>query len=69
MGLKEKLENAKGTSWLTDGISRDELEVIHKLASITAEIQKCRNSCKLTNEQFREIYRYTVEDELFGESI
>lgn len=69
MGLKERLENAKTTNWLTDGFTDQELKTIRTLALISADIEECRNSCGLTDEAFREIYKCVIGDTIFGKGI
>ena len=51
MSLKEKIENAEETSWVTDGIGPSEIMLTVINARIAAQIRLARQDLGLTREQ------------------
>ena len=51
MSLKEKIENAEETSWITDGIDPNEIRSTVINARLAAQIRLARQDLGLTREQ------------------
>lgn len=52
MGLKEKLAEAKKATWITDGLSENEIKSTVELAKISAKIESKRSDLHMTQEEF-----------------
>jgi ribosome-binding protein aMBF1 (putative translation factor) len=63
MSLKEKIENAKKTSWVTDGIDPNEVRSTVINARLAAQIRLARQDLGLTREQLAKqlnVSQYTI---------
>lgn len=54
MGITEKLENAKNTSWISEGFSEADVKTMVELARISARIERCRIEMGMTQQEFAE---------------
>ena len=54
MGIKEKIDSAVTSDWLTRGISDTELNSLKQLSRISVEIELRRHEMKMTQKQFAE---------------
>jgi transcriptional regulator with XRE-family HTH domain len=52
MGIKEKIANAKKTSWLTEEMTDSEVKTIVELAKISAKIERSRIDLGMTQKEF-----------------
>ncbi len=52
MGLRDKMKNAKNTSWVSEGISQAEIKSIIEMARISAKIEECRIDMNMTQTEF-----------------
>lgn len=52
MGIKEKISNARTTTWLTEGISEEDVKATVELAKISAQIERQRLNLKMTQKEF-----------------
>ena len=52
MGMQDKIENATTTSWLTDGLSRAEINCTKHLGRIATAIEVKRHSLNMSQEDF-----------------
>lgn len=52
MGIKEKIANAKKTSWIADGLTETEVKSIIELSRISAQIEKSRLELGMTQKEF-----------------
>ena len=52
MGIMEKIANAKKTSWVIEGLSEAEIKTTVELAKISAKIERCRLSLRMTQKEF-----------------
>lgn len=59
MGVKEKIANAKKTSWLSDGFSDAELKTVIELAKISGKIERARLDLGMTQIEFAEFMGVT----------
>jgi len=54
MGITEKINGAKRTNWLSQGISGAEVKTTVELAKISAKIERCRLDLSMTQKEFAE---------------
>lgn len=54
MSAFEKIENAKKTSWVAEGMSGAEINSIVELAKISGKIERCRIDMGMTQKEFAE---------------
>lgn len=59
MSLKDKIANAKKTTWVTDGIEEQEIKTIVELARISAKIELARLDRGMTQKEFAEFMGVT----------
>jgi len=52
MGIKEKIRKAGETTWVTDGLSKDDVKTTVELAKISARIERCRLELGMTQAEF-----------------
>ena len=52
MGITEKINGAKKTNWLSQGISEAEVKTTIELAKISAKIERCRLDLGMTQKEF-----------------
>lgn len=54
MGITEKINGAKKTNWVSEGISAAEVKTTVELAKISAKIERCRLDLGMTQKEFAE---------------
>lgn len=54
MSIREKVANAKTTSWLAEGLDEEQIKEIKELALIAAKIERKRISSGMTQKEFAE---------------
>jgi transcriptional regulator with XRE-family HTH domain len=54
MGIKEKIKKAEETTWVTNGLSEDEVKTTVELANISAKIERRRIELGMTQKEFAE---------------
>jgi len=54
MGIKEKIKKAEETTWVTEGLSEDDVKTTVELAKISAKIERCRLELGMTQAEFAE---------------
>ena len=59
MGIKEKIQNAEKTNWITEGISVGEVKSLVELAKISAQIERRRLDLGMTQKEFAEFMGVT----------
>lgn len=52
MGIKEKIESAKSTGWISEGMDEAEIKTTVELAKISAKIEKYRRNMGMTQKEF-----------------
>ena len=59
MSLKDKIANAKKTTWVTDGFEEQEVKTIVELARISAKIELARLDRGMTQKEFADFMGVT----------
>lgn len=59
MGIKEKIQNAEKTNWISEGISVGEVKSLVELAKISAQIERRRLDLGMTQKEFAEFMGVT----------
>lgn len=54
MGITEKINGAKKTNWVSQGISAAEVKTTIELAKVSAKIERCRLDLGMTQKEFAE---------------
>ncbi len=52
MGIKEKIDNARGTDWVSRGLQDSDIKSTIELAKIQARIERCRLDLGMTQKEF-----------------
>ena len=59
MGIKEKITNAKKTSWMAEGFTASEVKSTIQLAQISAKIERRRLELGMTQKEFADFMGVT----------
>ncbi|MCL2338032.1 MAG: helix-turn-helix transcriptional regulator [Firmicutes bacterium] len=62
MDLKQKLQNAKGSTWLSDALTQEEKVAAAMSAEIASFLQKYRKSHGLTQDELAKILHVSKDD-------